>query len=856
MNPFKAATQISPRKRFSLQHAVRVCSEVEKLEAQLCIDEATMLEALRKLAEVLIYTDKHNEMVFDHIMGRDPMNTLERIATNADISQAIKLQVFKCLTIFFQNLTRVSSVYLAFSNNHLNRIIALEPDSSDDELTSMYISLLKSLALRLNKDTAQLFFEIHTGAFPLFDKAVQLLGSSDPMVRTAAKQIVVTIAQLEDDAIARFLHRAMEEVYVIVARSVAHQLISLGRISQTHRGGEGEVTAALRALRNAMENIVDDLFYLNDLCHTPQPYAAERLMAILTEHLLQPLYMLLCCALDPNYSTEGGLKDHDSAENDVPHEEGGVFSNFAAFRSDVPPETALGFLARWAEVNDVELLHSHLAWIFFHDAAAPVGGEGGSFPQGLELGGVIGGILSSERVDWYHGALLFWIVMRTKPLSELMHRHVEIPTWIGRHDDRFRNPSRCVLEGSSDRFACETVESTVSPHAAPPAAFFSPLRELDEDEVGASLLGILRALFTTLDVLVRNPCSGSLADVHLAFESIAHERARSPSPCLRRAIEKMAAAALQRAAMEGCGLYEAYAPLCEGVHAALSSGNPAGLPRLLEGGDPPSALALCVVGLGIGDVRVGVFLALKTAWGVFESVVRPSLEAVVQEWTTTGGGRAKNPAVLLPVVSSSTRDGSDGKAAADGGALPLFRRPPLSVDEREGRPLLQWLLLRQLLDGWGEEAKGERENRGDSLEAQLRRLSTLRAADAFPATPMTRPIRCEFVMVRCIGGRRSALSVAGSALRVMFTDHELLLAAVEEGVGGAWDLAYVRALGLHATSFRVIVEYHEPRNEAEIHLAFRTTEDAKAAVDLINAQAARCRAMGAALCSSFLPLVR
>ena len=44
------------------------------------------------------------------------------------------------------------------SNNHINELITHKFDFSDDELLAYYISLLKTLSLKLNKSTLQFFF--------------------------------------------------------------------------------------------------------------------------------------------------------------------------------------------------------------------------------------------------------------------------------------------------------------------------------------------------------------------------------------------------------------------------------------------------------------------------------------------------------------------------------------------------------------------------------------------------------------------------------------------------------------------------------------------------------------------------
>jgi hypothetical protein len=99
---------------------------------------------------------------------------------------AISLQALQSISIFIQNVSRATSLYIILSNDHLNTLIDLSLDryaaaestrrqaesGSDDqqqqgvfaspemtELTTHFVTLLKSLALRMNAETLQFFLQ-------------------------------------------------------------------------------------------------------------------------------------------------------------------------------------------------------------------------------------------------------------------------------------------------------------------------------------------------------------------------------------------------------------------------------------------------------------------------------------------------------------------------------------------------------------------------------------------------------------------------------------------------------------------------------------------------------------------------
>jgi protein CLEC16A len=66
------------------------------------------------------------------------------------------------LSILISNISKTTSMFFLFSNNHLNDIIGLGYDLRDEEVLAHYITLLKAISFKINVDTIQFFF--HTDA--------------------------------------------------------------------------------------------------------------------------------------------------------------------------------------------------------------------------------------------------------------------------------------------------------------------------------------------------------------------------------------------------------------------------------------------------------------------------------------------------------------------------------------------------------------------------------------------------------------------------------------------------------------------------------------------------------------------
>lgn len=347
------------------------------------------VDMLRELTEVLIWSDKNAEFIFDSFFEWDMISTFERIVTNAEIPPEVKVQTIQCVTMMLQNLTRKSSVYFLCSNNHLNRIISFTFDESNDELLSVYISFLKSLALRLNDDTVHFFFERETHAFPLFDRASKLLSAPDRMVRAAARQIVLSIAQLTDPAIMSFLKRALSEVFCLIANLLFFQIKSLGEVTAGY-GTVGDYKTAcggsqlptLGELTDRLEDVVDDLFYVNDFFSVPHEFVLPCLEDILEKIVISPLVSSLevtpCCFFAHSHCSSALLSSSSSY---------------------VPTSTALFVLTRWLLLNKL----GRLQHLFKKHLLANAEGDGGP----------VGRLLKSGNMQNMFGALMLLDAMAT-----------------------------------------------------------------------------------------------------------------------------------------------------------------------------------------------------------------------------------------------------------------------------------------------------------------------------------------------------------------------------------------------------------------------------------------------------------
>lgn len=283
------------KKKFSLENAMKLCDDIERLEPTAPTKPAPVVEALRELVEVVVWGDKNQEAVFDVFLERQVMNVFANLILG-EYPTTVKVQVIQCVTIMMQNLTRQQSVFFVLSNNHINRIISFNFDQHDEELMSNVVSFFKSLSLRLNNETVQFFLTSMQTGLPLYEEAVKLLDHDDRMVRTSARQIVMNIIRLTDPAVLAFVERKRDLFLDKLCGFVCVHLTIIDTAIKRIENFADDAATGIRGqfvtagnLDTLVEDVIDDLYLFNDIAECGNPHIVDNLLGSLQQSVVAML---------------------------------------------------------------------------------------------------------------------------------------------------------------------------------------------------------------------------------------------------------------------------------------------------------------------------------------------------------------------------------------------------------------------------------------------------------------------------------------------------------------------------------------------------------------------------------------
>ncbi|KAJ1730564.1 Protein CL16A, partial [Coemansia sp. Benny D160-2] len=207
-----------------------------------------IVESLRQVAEVIVWCDRRNSpellnltlevglhkamLRFLYFEQRLPKTNAGALAAahgskgrrgspaTADAQkkggaelEAVVTQTLQTFSIVLDGVTDPKYMYLLFSNNFVNDLIAAPVVASLDseEVLAYYVAFLKALSLRLTPDTIHFFFN-KTGHrvddFPLYTIAIGLFDHPDSMVRVAVRAITLNVLRINDRDATEFILNA------------------------------------------------------------------------------------------------------------------------------------------------------------------------------------------------------------------------------------------------------------------------------------------------------------------------------------------------------------------------------------------------------------------------------------------------------------------------------------------------------------------------------------------------------------------------------------------------------------------------------------------------------------------------
>mmetsp|Transcript_150604 Transcript_150604/g.419798 ORF Transcript_150604/g.419798 Transcript_150604/m.419798 type:complete len:1039 (-) Transcript_150604:96-3212(-) len=267
---------------------------------------AQLVEKSRLVAEALAWGERHEPGLFDLFCERRMLASFVSALCTAVVPPVAKVQLLQTLSVLLQNARRETSVYYVLSGGHLTKLFQEDIGAdADEELAAWFVAFLKSVALRLDGQSARLCLG-KASDFPLFARGAHFARHSDPMVQTSARTALLTLLRIDDP-----------QVRAAAIREASKLLMP--QLAQAFREAWTEASVAQRhgnsvQLQGALEAEEDLLGFAAELLGLGVPALSEALVRdLLAAALLPQLAVLTAAPAEGWPRSPRGMLDSGSA---------------------------------------------------------------------------------------------------------------------------------------------------------------------------------------------------------------------------------------------------------------------------------------------------------------------------------------------------------------------------------------------------------------------------------------------------------------------------------------------------------------------------------------------------------------
>ncbi|GAV57330.1 FPL domain-containing protein [Cephalotus follicularis] len=272
--------------RFSLQHFKYVINELRAIKVVDKHNREFVIDLLQSIVEIVTYGDRQDPLIFECFMEYQVLAEFVRVLRISKNSR-IEAPLLQYLSIMIQNMDSEQAIYYCLSNDYINSIIGHHYEFDRGDLAPYYISFLRAVSGKLNRDTLCLLVKVQGDvvvSFPLYSEALKFAQFGEKMIQTAVRALTLNIYNVSDDLVYQFVSTPpVSQYFSDIVHNIRQQcnhldvLVLDAEETYTHE--------RIKILPLQTDKLVDDLYYLKDILSVGE----SRLRRVVTRSLLSLL---------------------------------------------------------------------------------------------------------------------------------------------------------------------------------------------------------------------------------------------------------------------------------------------------------------------------------------------------------------------------------------------------------------------------------------------------------------------------------------------------------------------------------------------------------------------------------------
>ncbi|XWS59406.1 hypothetical protein CRYUN_Cryun08bG0119100 [Craigia yunnanensis] len=280
--------------RFSLQHFKYVITELQQIKVVNKQNREAVIDLLQTIVEIVTYGDRQDPLIFECFMEYQVLAEFVQVL-KISTSSRIEAPLLQYLSIMIQNMDSERAIYYCLSNDYINNIIAHQYNFEAGDLALYYVSFLRAVSSKINRDTLCLLVKVHGDvvvSFPLYTEALKFAQHGEKMIQTAIRALSLNIYNVSDDLVYQFITTPPASKYFSdLVSSLREQCLHLDTL--VHSTEEKSTHQKCKDIFLEADKIIDDLYYFKDILSVGE----SRLCRVVTQSLLSllifPLLLLL-----------------------------------------------------------------------------------------------------------------------------------------------------------------------------------------------------------------------------------------------------------------------------------------------------------------------------------------------------------------------------------------------------------------------------------------------------------------------------------------------------------------------------------------------------------------------------------
>ncbi|KAK9289690.1 hypothetical protein L1049_007848 [Liquidambar formosana] len=214
--------------RFSLQYFKYIINELREIKVVDKLNRELVVDILQSIVEIVTYGDRHDSTIFECFMEYQVLGEFVRVLKISRNSR-IEAPLLQYLSIMIQNMESEYAIYYCFSNDYINSIITHQYEFDGGDLVPYYISFLRAVSGKINRDTLCLLVKVNEDvvvSFPLYSEALKFSQHGEKMIQIAVRAITLNIYNVSDDMVYQFITTPpISEYFSDLVRSLREQCL-------------------------------------------------------------------------------------------------------------------------------------------------------------------------------------------------------------------------------------------------------------------------------------------------------------------------------------------------------------------------------------------------------------------------------------------------------------------------------------------------------------------------------------------------------------------------------------------------------------------------------------------------------